>query len=73
MIQLKLDFTDRSRPRKPDFPCVIWNDWYEMKSYGYTDQELNERIDSEAEMRKRWKKEFKQFQMQKKRTGCKSI
>jgi hypothetical protein len=36
-----------------------------MKSYGYTDQELNERINSEAEMHKRWKKEFKDYERSK--------
>lgn len=62
---MTLDFTDGSRPKKPAFPCFIWDEWYEMKSFGYSNKELNQRIKYEAEMHARWEREFKEFQKQK--------
>lgn len=64
-MQLTLDFTDGSRPKKPPFPCLVWDEWYEMKSFGYSDKELNQRIKNEAEMYARWRKEHREFQKRK--------
>jgi hypothetical protein len=65
ILQLILDFTDGSRPKKPAFQCSVWDEWYEMKSFGYSNKELNQRIKYEQEMYARWTRQFREFQKQK--------